>query len=246
LRFHEKTAVVTGAGGGIGLAVATALAREGCRVTCIDLKPRPEQLPEACEYVTGDITDADVPGAVVERAADDGRLDYLVNAAAVGWFDRDRSILDTPEDVWHAVLEINLTAPMRFMRAAVPAMPSPGGAMVHIGSIAALRNMDSPMDAYQVSKSGLVSLSRSMALQLAAKGIRSNTICPGAIDTPMVAGIYAEDPSRRDRMAARTPMRRLGRPDDIAGCCLYLLSDEASFMTGTDVVVDGGLLSVLP
>jgi NAD(P)-dependent dehydrogenase (short-subunit alcohol dehydrogenase family) len=102
------------------------------------------------------------------------------------------------------------------------------------------------MDAYQVSKAALISLSRGLAMALAGDGIRSNTVCPGAIETPMLAGIYAADPARRERMRARVPLRRIGRPRDVADACLYLLSDEASYVTGTDLVVDGGWLGVLP
>ena len=112
--------------------------------------------------------------------------------------------------------------------------------MVHIASIAGLRGMDDPMDAYQVSKAGLISLSRALAVLLAPERIRSNTVCPGAIETPMLAGIYAEDPSRRQRMIDKTPLARIGRPEEVAATCLHLLSDEAGFVTGTDIVVDGG------
>jgi NAD(P)-dependent dehydrogenase (short-subunit alcohol dehydrogenase family) len=118
--------------------------------------------------------------------------------------------------------------------------------MVHIASIAGLRGMDDPMDAYQVSKAGLISLSRGLAIALAGEGVRSNTVCPGAVDTPLVADIYAEDPRRRDRMAARTPLGRLGTAADVAEACLYLLSDAAGFVTGTDLVIDGGWLSIMP
>ena len=92
----------------------------------------------------------------------------------------------------------------------------------------------------------LISLSRGLAMALAGDGIRSNTVCPGAIDTPMLAEIYAADPARRDRMRQRVPLRRMGQPADVAQACLYLLSDEASYVTGTDLVVDGGWLTVLP
>ena len=118
--------------------------------------------------------------------------------------------------------------------------------MVHIASVAGLRATDEPMDAYQVSKAALISLSRGLALALAADGVRSNTVCPGAIETPMLAEIYAEDPSRRERMARRVPMGRLGAPADVASACLYLLSDEAAYVTGADLVVDGGWLGILP
>jgi NAD(P)-dependent dehydrogenase (short-subunit alcohol dehydrogenase family) len=246
MSFENKSAVVTGAGGGMGLAIAAALAERGTTVTAVDLKDRPTSLPDGCGYVQADITEEGLPQRVVESAGEDGRLDFLVNAAGVGWFGKDRSIVDTEEQVWDRVIAINLTAPMRFARAAIPAMRrAGGGAMVHIASIAGLRGMDEPMDAYQVSKAGLISLSRGIGVHLGPEDIRSNTICPGAIETPMVAEIYAEDPSRRERMAAKTPIRRLGTPEDISSSCLHLLSDEASFVTATDVVVDGGWLSVL-
>jgi short-subunit dehydrogenase len=115
-----------------------------------------------------------------------------------------------------------------------------GAAMVHIGSIAGLRSMDSPMDAYQISKAAVISLSRTLAVQLGPEGIRSNTVCPGAILTPMVSPLYDEAPDRRTRMEQKTPLRRLGMPEDIANAAAWLLSEQASFVTGADLVVDGG------
>jgi len=144
-------------------------------------------------------------------------------------------------DVWHRVLDVNLTAAMLVSRHALPLLRrSGGGAFVHLASVAGLRNADDPMDAYQVSKAGLISLSRALALQYGPLGIRSNTICPGAILTPMTEPLYAEDPARAERMANRTPLRRLGTVADISSACRFLLSDEAAFITGIDLVVDGG------
>jgi len=125
-----------------------------------------------------------------------------------------------------------------------------GGAMVHIASVVGLRNMENiveggPLDAYQVAKAGLVGLSKSLSIQLADDWIRSNTICPGAILTPMIAPLYEADPSRAQEMIDRTPLPRLGLPEDIANACLFLLSDKASFITGIDLVVDGGLMAKL-
>lgn len=246
MSFESKSAVVTGAGGGMGLAIALALSERGAAVTGVDLKERPAELPAGCEFVQADITADGVPEHAVERAAVDGKLDFLVNAAGVGWFGKDKGTADITDEIWNLVLAINLTAPMRFSRAAIPAMRrAGGGAMVHIASLAGLRGMDEPMDAYQVSKAGLISLSRGLAVNLGPAGIRSNTICPGAIETPMVAQIYDGNPERRERMAEKTPIRRIGTPEDIAASCLHLLSDDASFTTGTDVVVDGGWLAVL-
>jgi NAD(P)-dependent dehydrogenase (short-subunit alcohol dehydrogenase family) len=246
-RFDGRCAVVTGAAGGIGLAIARGLAREGAAVTCVDVKEPSDDNPSVCSYIRADVGDPEVPVRAVEAAAGGNGLDYLVNAAGVAWFGVDRSVIETADDVWSRVLEINLTAPMRFARAAAPAMRRRGGgAMVHIASIAGLRGMDDPMDAYQVSKAGLISLSRALAVRLAPENIRSNTICPGAIETPMLEDIYAQDPTRRDRMVDKTPLARMGRPEDVAATCLHLLSDDAGFVTGTDVVVDGGWLAVTP
>jgi NAD(P)-dependent dehydrogenase (short-subunit alcohol dehydrogenase family) len=246
-RFSEKVAMVTGAGGGSGLEIARRLHDEGAAVVAIDLKERPDDLPQPCAFLQADVTEPELPERAVRQALDQhGGLDYLVNAAAVAWFGRDGSVVAIEDAVWNRVLEINLTAAMRFARAAAPALRERRGAMVHIASVAGLRGMDEPLDAYQVSKAGLISLSRGLAMALAADGVRSNTVCPGAIETPMVADLYDADPRRRERMAARTPLGRLGTPADVADACLYLLSDAASFITGSDLVVDGGWLTVLP
>lgn len=239
-----RSVLVTGAGGGIGHGIASLLVERGAAVTAVDVKERPPDL-EACRYVVADITEPDAPQRLVAEASRGRGLDCLVNAAGVGWFDRDSCVAEMNDRVWDQVLAINLTAPMRLSRAAIPRLPR-GGALVHIASIVGLRSADEPLTAYQVSKAGLINLSRALALQLAEQGIRSNTICPGAIETPMLAGIYEGDPTRRERMANRTPIKRLGTPGDVAEACLYLLSDAASFVTGTDLVVDGGWFSILP
>ena len=255
--FAGKACVMTGAGGGMGLAIARALRAEGCAVTAIDPKPAPSEFAEgagaAGHYVQGDATDEALVARTVAAAFEEaGRLDYLVNAAGVGWYDRDGAIAAMEMEVWHRVIEINLTASALMARHAEPCLrrTGAGGAMVHIASVVGLRNMENileggPIDAYQASKAGLVGLSRSLAMQLAPAGIRSNTICPGAVLTPMTAPAYEAEPARVDAMIARTPLRRLGFPEDIAHACLFLLSDKASFITGIDLVVDGGIMAKL-
>jgi NAD(P)-dependent dehydrogenase (short-subunit alcohol dehydrogenase family) len=254
--FTGKVCAMTGAGGGMGLAIARALQAEGCAVTAIDLKPEPADFAVGsaeARYVTGDATDeALVKRTISETFEAAGRLDYLVNAAGVGWYDRDKSVVDIEMATWNRVIEINLNASALMARHAVPYLrrTGAGGAMVHVASVVGLRNMENileggPIDAYQVSKSALVGLSRSLAMQLAPDGIRSNTICPGAVLTPMVQPIYDADPSREKAMAGRTPLGRLGLPEDIANACLFLLSEKASFITGIDLVVDGGIMAKL-
>jgi NAD(P)-dependent dehydrogenase (short-subunit alcohol dehydrogenase family) len=247
MTFHGHNAIVTGAGGGMGLRIAVDLLTAGATVTAIDLKPRPADLDEAaCTYEQLDVTDYDAVQAVVGQAHQrHGRLDYIVNAAGVGWFDRDRSLVDTDLGVWERVLDINLTGAMYVSRCGIPLMREHGGALVHVASVAGLRNSDGPMDAYQVAKAGLISMSRAIALTYGPDRVRSNTVCPGAILTPMIEPLYDADPPRRHRMEQRTPLRRLGTPADVSAACLFLLSEQASFITGVDLVVDGGWMLAL-
>ena len=244
--FGDRVAFVTGAGGGMGYQIATDLSMAGARVFGVDVKEPPAAEPDgpgrSWTYWRLDITEEDrVAEALGSLAATCDRLDYVVNAAGVGWFDRDGSVASIDRGVWQRVLDVNLTAAMLVCRHALPlVMRTGGGAFVHLASVAGLRNADDPMDAYQVSKAGLISLSRALALQYGPVGIRSNTICPGAILTPMIRPLYDEDPARAERMASRTPLRRLGTVADVSSACQFLLSDEAAFITGTDLVVDGG------
>jgi len=146
-------------------------------------------------------------------------------------------------DVWDRVLAINVKSFALTARFAVPAMKATGGgAMVHISSIDALRGDDKPQDAYGASKAALVRLSKSLAIQFAADGIRSNTILPGPVISPMQAR-WEDDDKALAAIAAHVPLGRTGSVDDIAGACLFLLSDAAGFITGTELVVDGGCLA---
>jgi NAD(P)-dependent dehydrogenase (short-subunit alcohol dehydrogenase family) len=235
----NPTALVTGAGGGIGLATVIRLATDGVDVIATDVKPQSPELPDGVRYVPFDLLKGD-PARLLDNL--DGRpLDYLVNAAGLALFDRDGSVLDTDEAVWTATLGVNLHALRHLTVAAVPLLrQGRERSIVNVASTAGLRGMDSPLDAYQISKAAVVSLSRSLALQLGPEGIRCNTVCPGAILTPMIEPLYQENPDRRTNMEQRTPLRRLGLPEDIANAIAFLLSDRASFITATDLVVDGG------
>lgn len=241
--FQHRNAVVTGAGGGIGLAIAEALAAAGATVTGIDRKPRPARWPGA-HYANIDLVDAAaVAEAVAHACRDSGRLDALVNAAGVLWFDRDRSVVDIDLDTWDEVMTINLKSMVHTVRAAVPRMREHGGAMVHLSTIQCLRGDQRPQDAYQASKAGVVALSKSIAVQFAADGIRSNTLLPGPTRSPMQAR-WQDDPDALASLSAAIPLGRVGEPADLAAACLFLLSDAAGWITGTELVVDGGITAL--
>ena len=243
--FSGKSGFVTGAGGGMGLAIATGLLQAGADVTLFDLKQAPDGLPAGARYVQGDVSDdGAVAAAIGAQAEACGRLDYLVNAAGVLWFERDKSAVDMDLAVWDQVLAINLKSVVHTVRHAVPLMKrSGGGAMVHISTIQCLRGDTQPQDAYQASKAGMVALSKSIAIQFAADQIRSNVIFPGPTLTPMQQR-WHDDPSKGEAIADYVPLKRLGTPEDMANACLFLLSNSAGFVTGTELTVDGGVTAL--
>jgi NAD(P)-dependent dehydrogenase (short-subunit alcohol dehydrogenase family) len=232
--------VVTGAGGGMGLQIASELLAAGAMVAGIDIKDRPKGLADAL-FHQGDVSDDRFVRQAIDSAyAETGRLDYLVNAAGVLWFGRDRSLLDVELEVWNRVIAINLTGCMLTARHAIPLMQtSGGGAMVHFSSTQCLRGDDKPQDAYQVSKAGILALSKSIAIQFAKDRIRSNVILPSATESPMRAR-WNKDPELKRATAAGVPLGRVGTTEDMGSACLFLLSDQASFITGTELLVDGG------
>ncbi len=242
--FVGRTAVVTGAGGGMGLQIASELLATGATVAGIDVKERPEALDNAL-YHQGDVSeDGFVAQAVSSAYAETGQLDYLVNAAGVLWFGRDRSLVDIELEVWNRVIAINLTGCMLSARHAIPLMrKSDGGAIVHFSSTQCLRGDDKPQDAYQVAKAGVLALSKSIAIQFAKDKIRSNVILPSATESPMQAR-WEQDPELKRATAAGVPLGRVGTIEDMANACLFLLSDQAAFITGTELLVDGGRMAL--
>jgi NAD(P)-dependent dehydrogenase (short-subunit alcohol dehydrogenase family) len=236
--------VVTGAGGGMGLRIASDLLAAGATVAGVDVKDRPEALDGAL-YHQGDVSDDGfVRQAIGSVHAETGQLDYLVNAAGVLWFGRDRSLLEVELEVWNRVIAINLTGCMLTARHAIPLVrKSGGGAMVHFSSTQCLRGDDKPQDAYQVAKAGILALSKSIAIQFAKDHIRSNVILPSATESPMQAR-WEKDPELKRHTAESVPLGRVGTTADMANACLFLLSDQASFITGTELLVDGGRMAL--
>ena len=241
--FAGKTALVTGAAGGMGLEVSRRLHAEGVRVYGVDVRaPDPDGIPDNAVFETGDAGDEAFMSSLAARAVGEtGRLDFLVNAAGVLWFDRDVSLTTIDPQVWNEVLRINLTSAMITARVALPHMRR-GGAMAHVSSTQCYRGDDRPQDAYQASKAALLALSKSIAIQFAADGIRSNVVVPGPTRSPMQRR-WDDDPERERATAASIPLGRVGTTGDLAEAILFLLSDRAGWITGTELIVDGGLLA---
>ncbi len=239
-RFAGRVALVTGGASGIGAATARALAQEGARVVVVDLdRERGAAVATACggELAVTDVADAAALTATVARAAAaHGRLDILVSnafAAAAG------PIAQLEPAAWERTLAVTLTPAFTALRAALPHLRG-GGAVVHVASVSGLAG-DRGLAAYNAAKAGLVNFTRAAALEVAAAGVRVNAVCPGLVDTPALARALGRAPERAAALGAAVPLGRLGRPEEIAHAILFLASDEASYVTGTTLVVDGGL-----
>ncbi len=245
--FTGTVAFIAGAGGGIGLHIANDLIAAGADVALVDRKPEPAEIqhgPGRHTYLEGDLTDEGfVREAVAETVEAFGSLRYLVNTVGVLWFDRDKSCLDPEMDmaIWDRVFSINVKSMALTARHAVPHMRrGGGGAMVHFSSIDATMGDSKPQDAYGASKAAVIRLSKSLAVQCARDGIRSNAILPAGTASPMQER-WERDPAAMDRLAQAIPLGRVGTTQDMSDACLFLLSDKASFITGTELVVDGGV-----
>ena len=253
MRLKNKVAIITGAGSGQGRAAALIFSREGARIAVSDWKPElgdetvtlVKKAGGEAIFIRTDVSEsADVQNLVRTTVGTYGRIDILYNNAGVGFSSplSMSDVINTPEADWDRVIAINLRSMYLTAKYGIPEMiKSGGGSIINTASIAALIGSEAA-HAYTAAKGGMVALSRALAVEFGPKNIRVNCICPGAIDTPMIAPVI--DPLKKSGQPFMTsPIRRLGRPEDIANCALYLASDESSFVTGATLVVDGGYIA---
>ena len=251
MRLANKVAIITGAGGGMGRAAALLFAREGAKVVVADLDR------ETGEEVAGEITKHGGEALFVPvNVADEGQVQHMMQATAERFGavhvlynnagimpGDDGAVTAITEQTWDKVLDVNLKSAFFCCKYAIPEMIKAGsGSIINIASFVALLGCTVPQDAYTASKGGLISLTKSLAVQYAKQGIRANAICPGPIETPLLRVLWTSEEERNKRLN-RIPLGRFGAPEDIIYLALYLASDESSWTTGAVMVVDGGITS---
>ncbi|MFV2100343.1 3-oxoacyl-ACP reductase [Micromonospora sp. LOL_024] len=244
-RLQDRVAVVTGAASGIGLATVRRFAAEGARVVCVDIDA--EAGARAADEVGGNFVAADVADETAVRDLFDGvverygRVDIAFNNAGISPPDDD-SILDTGLDAWERVLRVNTTSVYLCCKYVIGHMRRQGrGSIINTASFVALMGAATSQIAYTASKGGVLALTRELGVQFAREGIRVNALCPGPVATPLLRELFAADPERAARRLVHVPMGRFGEPTEIAAAVAFLASDDASFMTAAQFVVDGGI-----
>jgi NAD(P)-dependent dehydrogenase (short-subunit alcohol dehydrogenase family) len=249
MRLKDKVTLITGAGSGIGRAAAIRFAAEGARVVLADLNEEAAgETRQEIERVGGTavVRQADVSSAasvesmIAFTEAELGRLDVLFNNAGI-FHPKDESVVSTEEDVWDLVINVDLKSVFLGCKYGIPAMlRSGGGSIINTASFVALMGAAVPQIAYTAAKGGVLAMTREIAVEFARQGIRANALCPGPVETPLLAELLS-DPARRERRLVHIPAGRFGRPEEMAEAALFLASDESSFVTGSTFVVDGGI-----
>jgi len=250
-RLTGKVALITGAGMGMGREAAVLFAEEGARVVVCDINEKAadetvtlvEKAGGQALAAVGDVAiEDDVKRMVQEGVKRFGALHVLYNNAGVLWKDRDRSVLETDGAQWDRVMAINLKSVFWVTKHGVPYLKQAGGgSIILVGSVSALAGFTRAQDAYTAAKGALISLNKSLAIQFAKDRIRSNIIHPGIVETPLQAPYLT--PELRAEFNAGIPLGRIGQPRDIAYAALFLASEESSFMTGAEMIVDGGFIA---
>ena len=250
MRLQDKVTIITGAGGGMGRVAARLFAAEGARVVVAEYGEAAGQ--ETVELVTkaggqatfvrADVSQEGDARAMVDHAlATYGRVDCLYNNAGI-MPEKDHSVTDTDVDTWDAVMAVNVRGVYLGCKYAIPAMiEAGGGSIINIASFVAILGCSVPQDAYTASKGAVLSLTRSLAVQFGPQGIRSNAICPGPVETPLLMDWLVKDEAAKQLRLARNPTGRFGKPEEIVHMAVYLASDESRWTNGASLVVDGGI-----
>ena len=247
LTYKGKSAVVTGASGGMGLETAKKLLKNNINTLMLDVKKPPKSFLDIysnAHFKQIDITNFTKLKKIINNYYNKNKsIDYLVNTTGVLWFDKDISSVKIDFSIWDKVYEINLKTMVYLSKIIIPKMEkNKFGSMVHISSVDALSGDDKPQDAYGSSKAAMIRLSKSLAIQYANKNIRSNIILPGPIETGMQKR-WKKNPKAKKNLEKFIPLQRVGKPQDISNACMFLLSDQANYITGTEIIVDGGITS---
>ncbi len=250
MRLEGKVAVITGAGSGMGRVAAQMFAAEGARVVVAEFaadagEETVRQVTDAggeASFVKTDVSREDDARAMVDHAVERfGRIDVLYNNAGI-MPEADHSVTDTDVGVWDQVMAVNLRGVFLGCKYAIPRMVEQGsGSVVNISSFVAILGCSVPQDAYTASKGAVLSLTRSLAVQFGPSGVRSNAICPGPIETPLLMDWLLKDEAAKQLRLARNPTGRFGKPEEIVNAAIYLASDESRWTNGAQFVIDGGV-----
>jgi NAD(P)-dependent dehydrogenase (short-subunit alcohol dehydrogenase family) len=244
-RLEGRVAVVTGGCSGIGLATVRRFAAEGARVVVADVDDaRGGEVAEAAGglFVRCDVTDAEQVEALFRAAKDTyGSVDVAFNNAGISPPDDD-SILETGIEAWRRVQEVNLTSVYLCCKAVLPYMLEQGrGSIINTASFVAVMGAATSQISYTASKGGVLAMSRELGVQFARQGVRVNALCPGPVNTPLLQELFAADHERAARRLVHIPLGRFAEPEEIASAVLFLASDDSSFVTASQFLVDGGI-----